>query len=57
MNDDEILRMYACAALQGMIACRPGLLPESEMHNLAKQAWLMACDMRIVELETKCKIK
>ena len=57
MNDDEILRMYACAALQGMIARRDVPVSEGVMNSLAKQAWLMACDMRIVELETKCKIK
>ena len=51
MTDDEILRMYACAALQGMIARRDTEVPESVMNSLAKKAWLMACEMRLVELE------
>jgi len=51
MTDDEILRMYACAALQGMIARRDQPVSEAGMNNLAKQAWLMACEMRLVELE------
>jgi hypothetical protein len=51
MKDEEILRMYACAALQGMIARRNDPVSEAGMNSLAKQAWLMACEMRLVELE------
>jgi hypothetical protein len=51
MSNDDILRMFACAAMQGMIARRSEPLPESAMNSLAKQAWLMACEMRLVEME------
>jgi len=51
MSNDEILRMFACAAMQAMIARRDDPVSEAGMNNLAKQAWLMACEMRLVEME------
>lgn len=49
MSNDEILRMYACAALSGLLA---GKLPINIDNNLiSKQAWIIAYEMRLEEIQ------
>ena len=48
MSNDEILRIYACAALTGLLAAKGTTL---DVNFISKQAWLIACEMRLMEME------
>jgi hypothetical protein len=50
-NEQHIVRQYACASLQGMLAVKGIPMTQEARDIIVRQAWLLACDMRIVELE------
>jgi hypothetical protein len=50
-NEQHIVRQYACASLQGMLAVKGIPMTQEARDIIVRQAWLLACDMRLVELE------